>query len=668
MSSIKYRPEVDGLRTIAVLPVLLFHLGCEWIPGGFLGVDVFFVISGYLITAIILKDFDAGKFSLKNFWIKRVRRIFPVMSIMVIATLIASYFISYKPDLMLFGEIGLAGIFSLANIALWRMAGDYWGSSAESVPFLHTWSLAVEEQFYLFYPVVLTFLLKSRKKLIGLALGLSIIASFSAFIYGQANYPTATFYLLPTRAWELAIGCLIAVLHHQGQLLDIAKPLRSAGSVVGLLLIAFSYIYIDGENQLSVLYACCVVGSGLILVNNRVDGIVNRFLALSWMVYIGKISYSLYIWHWPVIVLARTYSLRYEKDVPQILVLVLIMTLTLLSYYLIERTTRKMVHILSFALLTLLISAALSAHFAYGTYRNTYSTTQFETVEFYSQQYDLSPTKPAKPPFDRKVEIRRTGVHAPLRNEEKIKNLYKKGGIVRNYGKSVPEIVLLGDSHAQMWARTIDLICEEETLSVAFNTMTSTTPFIEIPLNKNPKPSRRFTSSQKYEFNSSVLKALNKWKPRLVIIGHRWEGSLLLNSEKHDLMKFVGAYGGKILLLEQPPILAIGNNNSSMFLSYKNLVPASGKRQYIKRIKEEAVFAGRETVKSLADQYPYVNRFEVFESFAFKNEEALVLEGKTVYYYDDDHLSHQGTLLLKGKLKDAILHLLQSTPAPSKSK
>jgi len=122
MSSIKYRPEIDGLRTVAVLPVLLFHLGCKWIPGGFLGVDVFFVISGYLITAIILKNFHAQRFSLKQFWMKRIRRIFPVLSVMVIVTLTASFFVSFRPNLISYGKISFASILSFSNIALWKMA------------------------------------------------------------------------------------------------------------------------------------------------------------------------------------------------------------------------------------------------------------------------------------------------------------------------------------------------------------------------------------------------------------------------------------------------------------------------------------------------------------------------------------------------------------------
>ena len=650
MSSIKYRPEVDGLRTIAVIPVMLFHLGQEWISGGFLGVDVFFVISGYLITAIILKEFDAGTFSLKQFWIRRIRRIFPVLSIMVIATLAASFFISYRPDLISYGKVGLASIFSVSNIVLLGLSGDYWGPDAESSPFLHTWSLAVEEQFYFVYPIALFLFLKIRFKHLGLIFVASIIASFALFVYGGHYNPSATFYLLPFRAWELAVGCFVAVLHYRGHL-ELPKNTRSLLSIAGLLMILFSYVYIDGADGLNALQSLSVVGAGLIMINNKVDGVVNRLLALPPMVYIGKMSYSLYIWHWPVIVLGKSTAQGTLTATSQIQMMAVTVVLSLLSYYLIEKTTRKMEHALRFALVTCLISSGLALFFKYGDYRLTYETDQFEQVEFYAQQYDLSPIEL---PIDRELRIKRTGVYAPPRDEKAIKESFGKGGIIKDYGDQTPQVVLLGDSHAQMWARTIDEICEELDVSVAFNTLTATNPFIAIPLNKNPNSSAQFTSEEKFQFNQSILDSLAEWKPPLVIVGHRWNASLRSSIRKQDLLEFVGAYGGRIILLEQPPVLSIGNTNTSMFLSYLNLVPEENKKQCLETVYADSVLRGRQAIKKFAQDYNYIDCFEVFDTFAMGSDKALVLIGKTILYYDDDHLSHQGTQLLKDELKSAI--------------
>lgn len=650
MSSIKYRPEVDGLRTIAVLPVILFHLGHKWISGGFLGVDVFFVISGYLITAIILKDFEAGNFSLKRFWIRRIRRIFPVLSIVVIATLVASFFVSYRPDLISYGKVGLASIFSVSNIVLWRISGDYWGVSAESSPFLHTWSLAVEEQFYFFYPVALVLLLKFRSKYLGYIIAASIVASFTLFVLGSVYKPSATFYLIPTRAWELAVGCLVAVLHYRGHL-ELPKRTRSLLSIVGLLMILISYVCIDGSSGLSALQALSVVGAGLIIVNNQVDGVVNRALATPFMVYVGKMSYSLYLWHWPVIVLGKSSSRGDLTVVSQFQMLAVTTVLSLLSYYLIEKTTRKMVHIFRLTSVTFVLSAALAIFFVYGNYGLTYETSQYEKVEYYGQQYNLAPSVPV---VDGELQLKRKGIYAPARHEKALKGLYRKGGIIKSYGDATPQVVLLGDSHAQMWARTIDEICEELDVSIAFNTITGNSPFFEIPLDKNPSSSKGFSSEEEFEFNSSVLEKLAEWKPALVVIGHRWQNTLKSKIPKRDLIEFIGAFGGNVLLLEQPPLLAIGNTNTSMFFSYINLVPLKNESQYYETTGVDSVSMGRQMMTELALDYSHVDYFKVFDTFSEGSDKAWVMNGNTILYYDDDHLSHQGTLLLRDKLKTVI--------------
>ena len=164
MSAIKYRPEVDGLRAVAVIPVVLFHLGASWIPGGFLGVDVFFVISGFLITSIILKEQAAGTFTFSGFWMRRVRRIMPAMLTMLIATSVAGYFLMFGPSWKSLGNQVFSALGLYANIEMWMLSGNYWGPAAESAPLLHTWSLSVEEQFYLFYPLLLLILLKFAPK------------------------------------------------------------------------------------------------------------------------------------------------------------------------------------------------------------------------------------------------------------------------------------------------------------------------------------------------------------------------------------------------------------------------------------------------------------------------------------------------------------------------
>ncbi len=215
-----------------------------------MGVDVFFVISGYLITSIILKDYNAGKFTFTNFWMRRVRRIFPVLSVMVIVTLIASYFLAFKPNLQSFGMVGLSSVYSMANITLWKMTGDYWGPAAEISPFLHTWSLSIEEQFYLFYPVLLFVVLKYLRKHIVIFLSLTILVSFMLFLYSTQRQTQASFYFLPMRSWELACGCLLAVLHFK-QLLKLSGWLRLFVPALGMGLIVFSYVTISGEDGLS---------------------------------------------------------------------------------------------------------------------------------------------------------------------------------------------------------------------------------------------------------------------------------------------------------------------------------------------------------------------------------------------------------------------------------
>lgn len=197
---IAYRPDIDGLRAIAVLSVVFYHADPTWISGGYVGVDVFFVISGFLITTLVLKDLDAGTFSLSDFWMRRIRRIFPALfAVMAVTLIVFSFF--YPPrafqDL---GQSALAQTFFASNFLFWREAG-YFDAAAESKPLLHTWSLAVEEQFYIVFPLLLLGLTIWLKKLRWQIVAFICALSFGLSIWGTLYYPSAAFYLLPFRAW-----------------------------------------------------------------------------------------------------------------------------------------------------------------------------------------------------------------------------------------------------------------------------------------------------------------------------------------------------------------------------------------------------------------------------------------------------------------------------------
>ena len=298
----KYRPDIDGLRALAVLPVLLFHaqLGC---PGGFVGVDIFFVISGFLISSLIFKELDAGHFSLIAFWERRIRRILPAVTVVVLATIAAAWCWFMPPDFESFGKSVGAQALLVSNVFFYRQAG-YFAAGAEAKPLLHTWSLAVEEQFYLFYPLLLVFLARSRrryvsKSIIGLAVG-----SFALSVVGSYTYAWATFYLLPTRAWELLIGAMLVTLRGK---FSVGQPAREAAGWLGLGLVCYPVCFYDGNTRFPGLAAMppCLGAALIIFSSESKLSRVGRILAFKPVVFIGLISYSLYLWHWPLLAFAK---------------------------------------------------------------------------------------------------------------------------------------------------------------------------------------------------------------------------------------------------------------------------------------------------------------------------------------------------------------------------
>jgi len=318
IDNFRYRPEIDGLRAIAVLAVVLFHggFGC---PGGYVGVDVFFVISGFLITSMIWKDLESGCFTFAHFWERRARRIVPALVVITLATLVAGWFLLLPMDFKSLGQASASQAVFGANFHYWLDSG-YFSGDANQKPLLHTWSLAVEEQFYLLVPILLWGMfgvarLRSRTAVLSI-LSVGFVLSFALSIYGVARHSTAVFYLVPTRAWELLLGSIVAFLPPDPSLLG--RPnLRGLFALTGLALILIPVFIYTSKTPFPGLAALspCLGAALLIWANERVMSggaptLVGAVLATPLLVFIGAISYSLYLWHWPFLAFSKYLALE----------------------------------------------------------------------------------------------------------------------------------------------------------------------------------------------------------------------------------------------------------------------------------------------------------------------------------------------------------------------
>lgn len=301
----KYRREIDGLRALAVLPVIFYHAGFELFGGGYLGVDVFFVLSGYLITSIIVEEQSTGSFSILRFYERRARRILPALLLILIACLPAAWFLLVPAASKEFSQSLLAVLGFLSNIFFWRDTG-YFNTASELKPLLHTWSLAVEEQFYLFYPLFL--IVVSRLENFRKALIIALVAVCSLILSQWQVFarPSAAFFLLPTRAWELLLGALVANYLCIGTTQAPPRWFREIGSVIGLLMLVMSVLFFTQNTpNPGFLTLVPTAGTCLMILWATPATLVGRLLGSRWPVGIGLLSYSAYLWHQPLFAFTR---------------------------------------------------------------------------------------------------------------------------------------------------------------------------------------------------------------------------------------------------------------------------------------------------------------------------------------------------------------------------
>lgn len=303
----RYRADIDGLRAIAVVAVVLFHAGAPFATGGYVGVDVFFVISGYLITGIIAPEAETSSFSILRFYNRRIRRIFPALVAVVAFCLIVGMQLLTPKDYQNLGLSVVAAAFFVSNVLFWRQLG-YFDTPASEKPLLHTWSLSIEEQFYLLYPAFLIAISKTRKKTRALIIYFVCIASFATSAVLVRFHPSAAFYLAPTRIWELLVGALLAI---EAVPRNDSKAQSSVASAVGIGLIFVSvFLYTRLTPFPGTAALAPVLGTGLIIWSgHNTPAFVHRVLSTTPFMILGKSSYSVYLWHFPFLAFASYVSI-----------------------------------------------------------------------------------------------------------------------------------------------------------------------------------------------------------------------------------------------------------------------------------------------------------------------------------------------------------------------
>ncbi|MEG2078290.1 acyltransferase [Chryseobacterium sp.] len=415
-----HRKDIDGLRAIAVLAVIIFHVG--FLPMGYLGVDVFFVISGYLITKIIYKETLSGNFSIINFYLRRIRRIIPLVLFVVIITLIIGLLVMLPDDLENLSQSIIATNFMANNILLLITTGNYWDSVNDFKPLMHTWSLGIEEQFYFIVPLL--FLLLGKKRISWAIWILTIFSVVSLIMFVLPSIPSASkFYLIQYRFFELAVGSLFGILF-----LDklISFPFRWL-----LLLLLILLITVDLNLDPNIALILVVFISGILLISN-VSSIEKLLLENRYAQFIGKISFSLYMWHQIVLAFGRYFVYpSITSPLPIIVVLSLTFILSVLTYYFIETPFRDKKRIGNKTLLSIvLISTIITSGVSFYIYSIKGIINDVPELNMY------------------KSEVYQGNAHIKY-NEE----IYKLDQDFKSVGKT--KILVIGDSFARDWANIL---------------------------------------------------------------------------------------------------------------------------------------------------------------------------------------------------------------------
>ena len=628
----KYRAEIDGLRGLSIVAVIFFHAGFEFFSGGFVGVDVFFVISGYLITIILIEDIEKKRFSIVDFYERRARRILPALYFVLLASLIISVLIMSPQQLKDFGQSLVVVPIFLSNL-FFLLKADYWAQSSEFIPLLHTWSLAVEEQYYIFFPIFLALAWRFGNKRVFWVIAMMIAVSFLISEWGCRNRPSANFYLAPARAWELFAGSLAALItKKQG-----VKQNNFLASL-GLAAIIFSIFVYDESTPFPSVYALLpVLGVVLLVLYAEKKTIAARMLSTKAIVGIGLISYSAYLWHQPFLAFYRVLQDEIEiKLYDSILITVLVLFTAFLSFKYIERPFRdknkySSKTVLYFSIVPLIgfIVAGLYLHKSEGLKELKMSRVPSQTAE-HLNLIDLEKNKRAELWANLLVDA-----EAPFSNLAKTKTLF--------IGDSVSEdlyVVSVNSKKIQSVIESRRLPFDDECAKHI------STGGLEV--NHNNK----LCKYSIYEYLESDLFR----RADVIVIAAAWNSNsqYLSGLLEHPLL-----LDKRVVLYQTHAFLDISSIIYSLRDSYDDL---DKMQRFIFNNKRSRTIFANQVIEDIgrAKNIPFINSFNAFCDTSQKKCKLFNIE-KQPYIVDQSHLSVTGVVFFEKWLSAALVKVLNSS-------
>ena len=622
--SFKYRSDIDGLRAIAVLFVIFYHAGFKVISGGFIGVDVFFVISGFLITSIIQKEILNKEFKLFNFYVKRIRRILPSFYVVIFTTICCGFFLLLPSDFILLAKSFLASSIFIANMYFWKSTGGYFNSNTDELPLLHLWSLSLEEQFYFIWPFFLILVLGTKfKRFIILLLSVVVILLFAFSEWAATAKPNAAYYFLPTRAGELLIGGLLAMLVSSG--VKLKQTVAEWCSILGVVLLVYSALILSKSSVfpgINSLLPC--LGAVLIILSGTGNStFIGRILSTKLLVFIGLISYPMYLWHWPII--AYLNYLNYELDyIVGSAVILLTIILAIFTWHFIEGTLKKIklknstVFINMFTIPTIIVVCITYMIVNNDGYENRFSDNQ--------KYLDV-----------RSALVMPTASEGWCYQAEFPKNIDEALNCTLGVKNGKPNAIFVGDSHAGHYQYLVNSIGQKTDLKI--KTMITSNCFPSLYTKKssnlggNPKLCIAFRSElNQYSINENLS---------VVFLAARWDANTEWLFETKDALDILAKRAKRIIIFPQVPNYK--NNVSQEYL--RSVALQTFNNNYINKIDNSYINANN-NVKALADKYKNVTFVDV-KSFTKKEELLPLFNLENIpYYFDDNHLNMQGSEML----------------------